>query len=87
MPRLVRPDSALHPYVALQLPLEIEFQIELARRESKIRASKMPLRFGEWSPLNQVSAMSDFFTLNETRDLLFHVQEQNFTIARISRPP
>ncbi len=50
-----------------------------------IRKFRQEIGFGEWSPLSQVSAMSDFFTLNETRDLLFHVQEQNFTIPRIAR--
>jgi SAM-dependent methyltransferase len=34
--------------------------------------------------VREVTAMNDFYTVSECRDLLFHVQEHRFTIPRIS---
>jgi len=35
------------------------------------------------TPLKNVAKYSDFFTTSETRDLLFHVQEYQYTIPQI----
>jgi len=41
------------------------------------------LSFDEGSPLRDVARYPDFFTTSECRDLLFHVQEHQLTIAEI----
>jgi Tfp pilus assembly protein PilF/2-polyprenyl-3-methyl-5-hydroxy-6-metoxy-1,4-benzoquinol methylase len=47
----------------------------------KCRLDLMELAHG--SPLRDVFGFSDFFTTSACRDLLFHVQEQQFTLPRI----
>ena len=39
--------------------------------------------FGD-TPLRRVTEMSDFFSMSSCRDLLFHVQEHQFTLPAIS---
>ncbi len=46
-----------------------------------IRAAREALLGGELR--QKLARISDFYTMSECRDLLFHVQEQRFTIARI----
>ncbi|HWP26206.1 MAG TPA: methyltransferase domain-containing protein [Xanthobacteraceae bacterium] len=46
-----------------------------------IRAARELLLAGEMR--QKLARISDFYTTSECRDLLFHVQEQRFTIARI----
>src|SRR5262249_596738 len=41
------------------------------------------LSFAQGSPLRNVAKYPDFFTTSECRDLLFHVQEHQLTIAEI----
>lgn len=65
-------------------------QAEIARRglaptAENIRRFRQEIAFEGGSPLQKVSAMSDFFSLSEVRDLLFHVQEHRFTIPRIAK--
>lgn len=35
-------------------------------------------------PLHNITQFSDFFSMSECRDLLFHVQEHQFTIPQIA---
>jgi tetratricopeptide (TPR) repeat protein/SAM-dependent methyltransferase len=43
------------------------------------------LSFEDGTPLKNVSRYTDFFTTAECRDLLFHVQERQFTIPQIKQ--
>jgi tetratricopeptide (TPR) repeat protein/SAM-dependent methyltransferase len=43
------------------------------------------LSFEDGTPFKNVTRYSDFFTTSECRDLLFHVQERQFTIPEIKR--
>ncbi len=54
------------------------------RTASDIRQCRQDLMsFEDGTPLKNVTKYPDFFTTSECRDLLFHVQEHQFTIADI----
>jgi SAM-dependent methyltransferase len=42
------------------------------------------LACADGTPLRNVTLLKDFFSLSECRDLLFHVQEQRFTLPKIA---
>ena len=50
---------------------------DIRRCRQELLASRME------RPLKNVTGYSDFFTTGECRDLLFHVQEHQFTIPEI----
>jgi len=54
-----------------------------ASAEDIRRCRQHLLSFAEDSPLRNVAKYPDFFTTSECRDLLFHVQEHQLTIAEI----
>ena len=55
----------------------------LGTSATEIRNFRELLRKSEIHDVKQLSAFSDFFSLSELRDLVFHVQEHRFTIPQI----
>ena len=54
------------------------------RSAAEIRRCRQDLlNFADGTPLKNVSKYSDFFTVSSCRDLLFHVQEHEFTLPQI----
>ena len=56
---------------------------EIGTSANEIRNFREFLRESETNNVKQLSSFSDFFSLSEFRDLIFHVQEHRFTLPQI----
>lgn len=90
--RLLRPGGLMHVglYSAIarkDINVAREWLAEQGRSYSIPEVRRLRADFAsrpDGDPLHAITQFSDFFSLSECRDLLFHVQEHQFTIPQIA---